>query len=542
MITTIISPFEISDIFNLFITFTILYVARYYYHYFTRPNRLPGPFPLPILGNAHQQIGYGFNDWLISLHKKYGDMYEVTLAGQRLIVLCKPDLIENMNMPSTKTKYFLRPHNTEGFAEYGFDGAGIIFNNNYESWRYNRQFFTQALMSPSFNHQAIEWTNELCNEMESCWDNLGEDHELDLIKWMRRFTNEMIFKIATGTKNDAISSYYKTLINDNKNSLSNEKLKESDNFVESIETYVEGIIYFFIFNKFVRQNFPFIREKVKKLLKNRDYLVDKLYTVVKERRTEIENTPLDQPLRHDMLTIFITANTPRDINIVKNTDDDLSKPMTDKEIFRNILDAMIAGTDTTANLICFVVYYLEHYPEVKQRMKQEFETVLGNDLTKPITYNDLDKLEYCDAVIKEAYRHTPIVFSLGRLNDDNVMVGEHNWPKGTAFQILFSAIMKDKNYWTESEKFDPDRFYKVEENDKYLLEKGKATSIFHMFGGGIRICPGRKLAIIEIKCLLISIYRKYDIELVDKNSPLKCNSHFINLCKELIVKIKPRKF
>ncbi|PKK66312.1 hypothetical protein RhiirC2_753642, partial [Rhizophagus irregularis] len=63
-------------------------------------------------------------------------------------------------------------------------------------------------MTPSFNYQAIEWTNDLWNEMDSYWNKLGEDYELDLIKWMRRFTNEMIFKIATGTKNDAIASYY----------------------------------------------------------------------------------------------------------------------------------------------------------------------------------------------------------------------------------------------------------------------------------------------------------------------------------------------
>src|SRR5947209_570394 len=103
MITTIISSFGISDIFFLLITFLVLYITRFYYHYFTRPNPLPGPFPLPILGNDYQQIGYAFNDWLISLHKKYGDMYEIILAGQRLIILCKQDLIENMNIPSTKT-------------------------------------------------------------------------------------------------------------------------------------------------------------------------------------------------------------------------------------------------------------------------------------------------------------------------------------------------------------------------------------------------------------------------------------------------------
>jgi cytochrome P450 len=193
-------------------------------------------------------------------------------------------------------------------------------------------------------------------------------------------------------------------------------------------------------------------------------------------------------------------------------------------------------------LFCFVAYFLDHYPEVKQRLRQEFDTVLGNDLTRPITNKDLDELEYCDAVTKEVYRHSPIAFFNGRINVQNDDVGGYNWPKGTIFQMILSTMMKDKDYWTEPEKFDPDRFYKVEESDKYLLEKKQSKNAFQMFGAGIRTCPGRKLAIIELKFLLISIYRKYDIELVDKNSPLKYKRDFLNLCEELKVKIKPRKF
>ncbi|GET03227.1 cytochrome P450 [Rhizophagus clarus] len=547
MITTIISSLEISDISSILIIISIIYVTHFYYNYFTRSNPLPGPFPLPIIGNAHQQIGYGFNDWLISLHKKYGDMYEIILAGQRLIILCKPDLIENMNIPSTKTNYPNRFYDIEGFVEYELDRVGLVFNNDYKSWKYNRQFFSQAMMSPSFNYQAIKWTNELWNEMESYWNNLGEDYELDLIKWIRRFTNEIIFRIAIGVKNDAIASYYNIIIhkNNNFNSLNvneNVNFKNPDNIIESIETYTGGLIYFFAFNNFIRHYFPFIRSKVIKLLKNKDYLFGRFYTIIKERRIEIENTPLNQPLRHDMLTSYITANTPRDINVVNHADVDLLRPMTDNEIFGNIRDAILGGTDTTANLVCFIVYYLEHYPDVKQRLRQEFDTILGNDLTGPITNKDLDELKYCEAVIKEVHRHSPIFTIIGRINTQNDIVGGYNWSERTRFQMLTSAIMNHKDYWTEPEKFDPDRFYKIEESDKYLLEKNNMKNSLSIFGGGIRICPGRKLAIIELKCLLVLIYRKYDIELVDMNSPLKYKSDFLTLCKELIVKIKPRKF
>ena len=208
--------------------------------------------------------------------------------------------------------------------------------------------------------------------------------------------------------------------------------------------------------------------------------------------------------------------------------------------FKNFLFQILKSQ--TANLFCFIVYYLGHYSKVKQRLRQELDEVLGNDFTKPITHKDLDELEYCDAVIKEAYRLMPIAYAIGRVNVEKDTVGGFNWPEETPFQILYCVMMKRKDYWTDPEKFDPYRFYKIEESDKYLLEKQHAKTAYSLFGGGIRICPGRKLAIVELKCLLSSIYRKYDIEMADKNAPLNYNSGILTVCNDLIVKVKPRKF
>ncbi|CAB4376303.1 unnamed protein product [Rhizophagus irregularis] len=544
-----ILPFGFSDIPSLLILFIIGYVSHFYYRYFTRINPIPGPIPLPIVGNIHQKIGYSLGEWYKLLHKQYGDMFEVNYAGQRIVVLCRPELLENMNTTSTKTKYPIRFNNTEGLVEYGVSAVGVGHNNVPKSWKFNRQFFTQAMLTPSFNHQAIEWTYELWKEMEIYWNKIGENQELDLGKWMHRFTNEIIFNIATGVKNNSVAAFYYTVVDPESiktlDKTEQAKMEYSEEFVQSIETYMSGVGYFFVLNKFIRNNIPFFREKIKMLLKNKETLFNRIRKIIKERRYEIENTPLDQPLRHDILTSHITANTPRDINIIKHSDDvDMSRPMVDKEIFGNIFESIIAGTDTSASVFCFVVYFLEHHPEVKKRLRQELDEVFGNDSTKPITFKELEELHYCDAVIKEVNRHSPVAFMIGRVSSESDNVGGCEWPKGSVFHMYFGSIMKNKNYWTDPEKFDPERFYKVEESDKdkYLLEKKKLKNTYSMFGGGIRMCPGRKLAIIELKCLIACIYRSYDVDLVDYDAPIKYESGFINSCRELKVKIKPRSF
>src|SRR5437763_14880880 len=83
--------------------------------------------------------------------------------------------------------------------------------------------------------------------METYWNNLGENNELNLIKWMRRFTNEIIFKISTGVKNDAVFSYYSTFMPEKSfNEKERKKIKDSEDFIQSIETFISGMIYFSI--------------------------------------------------------------------------------------------------------------------------------------------------------------------------------------------------------------------------------------------------------------------------------------------------------
>ncbi|CAG8705839.1 13537_t:CDS:2, partial [Funneliformis caledonium] len=104
-----------------------------------------------------------------SNQKTYGDIYEVHL-GVRRIILSRTEYVEKLLMPSTKSQYMMRFPYSKGLAELGVIGKGLLANHDLKSWRYNRQFFTQAILAPKFTQEAIGWTNELFNELESYWN------------------------------------------------------------------------------------------------------------------------------------------------------------------------------------------------------------------------------------------------------------------------------------------------------------------------------------------------------------------------------------
>jgi hypothetical protein len=348
--------FEINDCILLLSTILTIYVARYYYKYFTRVNPLPGPFPFPFVGNLPQYYSWFKGDAKLFYeynHKKYGDIYEVHL-GVRSIVLCRSEHIEKLLTPSTKNSHVMRLPNSKGLDELGINGKGILTNNDFKSWKYNRHFFTQAILSPKFTNEAIDWTNKLFDELESYWNRLFHKEEnknkLDFAAWFHHYTNDMIIKLLTGERSYSMAAYYDTL-GDEKSNHPSAIVDDSVNLVNALRKHLLGFTMFYLVPSFLRHYVPFFKNKADDILQNMRFINKRLDTIIKGRRQEIENTPLDKPLPNDMLTSSITANTPRDVNYTKTVGGEvLERPMTDTEIRGNILDGFLGGTDTVNNL------------------------------------------------------------------------------------------------------------------------------------------------------------------------------------------------
>jgi len=104
---------------------------------------------------------------------------------------------------------------------------------------------------------------------------------------------------------------------------------------------------------------------------------------------------------------------------------------------------------------------------------------------------------------------------------------------GQQIIVSFAGIQHHPKHWPNPKQFNPDRFL---EPNASKIEKHALP----MFGGGLRICPGRHMAMAELKVVIAMIFRKYDLELATADTELKFKCDLVNHCSELMLRFKPR--
>ncbi len=178
--------------------------------------------------------------------------------------------------------------------------------------------------------------------MENYWEDLNRRNiEIDMSNWMLRFFAEAIFLITTSKKSHAIKNHYEVLRYPEKNSADTEFL------INHVRSIFRSFEFFLTTPKFM-YILPSYDRYAKKLVESFDWM-RKYYlpNIIKERREEIERTPIEQELTPDMLTMMITFNTPRDTSQITSIDES-SEPMSDENICENLFEVVVGGIDTVS--------------------------------------------------------------------------------------------------------------------------------------------------------------------------------------------------
>jgi cytochrome P450/nitrite reductase/ring-hydroxylating ferredoxin subunit len=191
------------------------------------------------------------------------------------------------------------------------------------------------------------------------------------------------------------------------------------------------------------------------------------------------------------------------------------RPFDDEIIFGNLLTMLLAGEDTTAYTLAWAVHHLCEAPDAVARLRAESDAVLAGDVA-PDSLDAVGRLTYAGAVANETMRLRPVApLMLFEANHDT-MVGDIPVPKGQWVTLLTRPPAVDRAHFADPEQFRPERW--LEESSGVGPHEPSA----HMpFGSGPRICPGRSLALLEMKLVLAMLYGAFDVERVGEGAAVQ---------------------
>jgi len=186
--------------------------------------------------------------------------------------------------------------------------------------------------------------------------------------------------------------------------------------------------------------------------------------------------------------------------------DENGQPLGREELTAEALTQLIAGSDTTSNTSCALLYHCLTKPHVVKKLQAELDHALPSDGVP--TFEQVRDLPYLDMVIKETLRiHSTSSQGLPRLipPGDGLDVGGKHFPQGVVLSVPAYTMHHSKEIWgSDADEYRPERWEKVTETQKMA---------FIPFSYGPRACVGRNVAEMELALIVSTVFRRYEFEL-----------------------------
>lgn len=434
---------------------------------------LPGPKAWPVVGNALQiqldRIHIDLEDWA----KVYGPIFKAKLGPAKVLVLRDHDLINTVMRD--RPEGFRRPAKLDDIVrEMGLHPG--VFNAEGAVWYAQRRMVMSAF-SPSHVRAYFPLLLSVSRRLQGRWHKAAEAQQaIDLQADLMRFTVDAIAGLAFGAETNTL---------------------ESD---EDIIQHHLDKIFPALFSR-VNALVPYWRWF--KLAKDRD-LAHSLAIVSKaidEFIAQARECMRDDPARVTQPTNLLEAM----IVAADQPDSGVS----DDDVAGNVMTMLLAGEDTTANTLAWAIYLLHRNPDVLQKAQQEARDVVGSDLAA-LTMDHMAQLPYLEAVCHETMRLKPVApFRVVQALQDTV-VADVAVPKDTMIWCVSRHDAMDAAYFPDPDKFEPARWLDA---DAHHASQAKRVST--PFGAGPRVCPGRYLALVEMKLALATLLSQFRIDAVD---------------------------
>ncbi|KAK0630263.1 cytochrome P450 [Bombardia bombarda] len=173
------------------------------------------------------------------------------------------------------------------------------------------------------------------------------------------------------------------------------------------------------------------------------------------------------------------------------------------DIVGNARAYLVAGSDTTAHTLTYLIWAVCKHPEVRQRLVDELQKNLPAE-NDDITDHDLVSLPYLTSVIEEILRlYSAAPSGLPRVvPPEGAELGGYWFEPGTTVCMQAYSMHRDPAIFPNPNAFDPDRW-----SPSRVTKDMKDA--FMPFGAGSRICIGLHLAQTELRLATALFFRTF---------------------------------
>ncbi|KAL9312945.1 hypothetical protein ACSQ67_018397 [Phaseolus vulgaris] len=193
--------------------------------------------------------------------------------------------------------------------------------------------------------------------------------------------------------------------------------------------------------------------------------------------------------------------------------------LTDTEIKDNILTMIIAGQDTIANAMTWMIKFVDENPLVfNTLMKEQLEIEKNGSRNSYLTVEALNEMPYASKVVKEALRKASVVQWLPRVALEDCVIEGYKIKKGWNINIDARSIHHDPTLHNDPGVFNPSRF--PAESKPYS---------FLAFGMGGRACLGKNMAKAMMLVFLHRFITNCKWKVIDSDSSIQKRALFTKL-------------
>ena len=435
---------------------------------------LPGPNGLPLLGNALQMKGPQVHLQLERWCREFGPYYRLRVGPRRLLVVGEHQVVAAMLRD--RPDGFSRGSRLELIGqEMGLKPG--LFGSNGEMWRRQRRM-VMAGFDPAHIKRYYPALCRVAQRLVGRWQGAARDaRPIDLQADLMRYTVDTIAGLAFGAEVNTL---------------------ESDEDV--IQQHLDKI--FPALGRRLNAAIPMWRwfpsREDRELKRSMVAVNEAVDAFIAQARARLKHEPDRAKSPPNLLEAMIVAADEPDSGI------------DDAQVAGNVLTMLLAGEDTTANTIAWMIYLLSRHPQALAYATQEVRSVV-TDPENP-TYEQLGELHYVEACAHETMRLKPVAPMIVLQPQREMTAGNVQVPRSVTVLGLMRRDSVSDDYVPQAAEFRPERWLAGEAPGQAA---GAAKRISMPFGAGPRICPGRYLALLEMKMAMVKLLGCFEIAGVD---------------------------